>query len=301
MTMARQLLQHGFATATPILDGERIYVNFGRGGVFAFDLEGKELWQRELGKGLNAFGSAASPALYDKLLLVNATVEASALFALDKGTGQIAWRAKIPDDCWATPLVVETAGGSKEIVLNGPDGLYGFDPLTGKELWYCETVGGYVSSTPVVHKDVLYVTGVNFERRMVIAVRAGGRGDVSKTHVLWRNAKVGATYCSPLLVGDRLFFFSGLATCLNRVTGEVVAQKRLEGIQQIYSSPIVAGGKIYLFTRHNGAYVLSADEKLTELAHNDLGDTSAIHASPAASRGELFIRSQVYLYCLRQP
>ena len=94
--------------------------------------------------------------------------------------------------------------------------------------------------------------------------------------------------------------FSGMATCLNRLTGEVVAQNRLDGITNLYSSPIVADGKIYLFTRNQGAYIFSADEKMSVLAHNDLGDTSAINASPAASGGDLFIRSQEYVYCLRK-
>jgi outer membrane protein assembly factor BamB len=261
-------------------------------------LQGKEIWQRELGQELNSFGSGSSPSLYGNLLLVNATVEARALYALNKANGDIVWRAKVPGDCWSTPVVVAAAKG-KEIVLNAADGLHGFDPDSGKELWFCETVGGNVSSTPVVHDDVVYVIGSNFGGRQVLAVRAGGRGDVSKSHVLWQNTKLGASYCSPLVVGDHLFFFSGQATCLNRFTGALLSQKRLDGITQLYSSPLVAGSNIYLFTRSQGAYVLSADTKLTVLAHNDLGDTSAINASPAASDGDLLIRSQEFLYCLR--
>jgi outer membrane protein assembly factor BamB len=296
----KQLLQHGFATSTPIVEGNRVYVNFNRGGVFAFDLDGKEIWQRELGEYLNSFGSGSSLTIVGDLLLVNATVEAGALFALNKTNGETVWKAKVPGDCWSTPVVVEPAKGAREIVLNAQSGLYGFDPESGKELWFCKTVGGYVSSTPVVVKDVLYVTGTNFERRMVLAVRAGGRGDVTKTHVLWQNTKLGASYCSPLVVGDRLFFFSGQAICLNRHTGDVVKQERLEGVTQLYSSPIVAGGKIYVFTRNDGCHVLSADDKLTVLAHNDLEDATTINASPAACDGELFIRTQEYLYCLRK-
>jgi outer membrane protein assembly factor BamB len=294
----KQVLQHGFATSTPVVDGNRVYVNFNRGGVYAFDLDGKEIWQRDLGVYLNGFGSGSSPSVMDDLLLVNATVEAEALFALNKTNGETVWKAKLRGDSWSTPVVVEPAKGKREIVLNALMGLYGFDAENGQELWFCKTVGGNVSSTPVVSKDVVYVAGANVERRMVLAIRAGGRGDVSKTHVLWHNTKVGAGYCSPLIVGDHLFFFSGQATCLNRLTGEVVKQERLEGVTQLYSSPIEAGGKIYLFTRDQGCYVLSADDKLTVLAHNDLEDISAINASPAASGGELFIRSQEYLYCL---
>jgi outer membrane protein assembly factor BamB len=294
------LLQHGFATGTPMIEVDRIYVNFSRGGVFAFDLDGKEIWHRELGKFLNSFGSGSSPSIFGDMLLVNQTTEAGALFALNKKTGETIWRSKIPGDCWATPLVVEVDEGKKEIVLNGQDGLYGFDPENGKQLWNCDTVGGYVSSTPVVYKDTLYLIGSNFGRKKAAAIKAGGRGDVSKTHVLWSNDKVGASYCSPLLIGDRLYFFSGQATCLNRSTGEIIAQNRLDGVTQLYSSPIEANGKIYLFTRNEGAYVLTADEKMSVLAHNKSGDTSAINASPAASGGDVLIRTQEYLYCLRK-
>jgi outer membrane protein assembly factor BamB len=297
---AGQRLQHGFATATPIIEGDRIYVNYCRGGVFCFDLNGKEIWHREIGSGRNSFGSGASPSLYGDLLLVNATVESGYLYALNKKNGEIVWKARLYGDCWATPVVVETEKGAKEIVLNAANGLYGFDPGTGKELWTCATVGGYVSTTPLVDKDVLYIIGSNFGDKQVAAIRAGGRGDVSKTHVLWTNNKVGASYCSPLLIGERLYFFSGAAICLNKTNGAVVTQTKLDGIQGLYSSPIVADGKIYLFTRNQGAYVLSADEKMTVLAQNDLGDTSTINASPAASGGDLFIRSQTHLYCLRK-
>jgi outer membrane protein assembly factor BamB len=295
-----QIQQHGFATATPIIDGKRIFVNFCRGGVFAFDLDGNELWHRELGNFRNAFGSGASPSMHGDLLLINATVEAAALFALNKTTGEIVWRAKVGSDCWSTPVAVETSAGEKEIVFNGASSLVGLDPNSGKELWHCDTVGGNASTTPVVRKDVLYLIGSTFGGKATIAVRAGGRGDVTKSQVLWSNKKAGASYCSPLLIDDRLYFFSNLATCLDIKTGKIVAQNRLDGVTQLYSSPIVAGGKIYLFTRNEGAYVLAADEKMTVLARNVLGDTTTINASPAASRGDLFIRSQEYLYCLRK-
>jgi outer membrane protein assembly factor BamB len=294
------LLQHGFATGSPIVEGDRVYVNFCRGGVFAFDKDGKEIWHRELGKFLNSFGSGSSPTILGDLLLVNQTTEAGALFALNKKTGETVWRAKLAGDCWATPVVVEVGDGKKEIVLNCQDGLFGLDPENGKQLWNCDTVGGYVSCTPVVHKDVLYLIGSNFGRKKAAAIRAGGRGDVSKSHVLWSNDKVGASYCSPLLIGERLYFFSGQATCLNRNTGEVIAQNRLDGVVQLYSSPIEANGKIVLFTRNQGAYVLTADDKMAVLAHNNLDDTRNINASPAASDGDLLIRTQGFVYCLRK-
>jgi outer membrane protein assembly factor BamB len=293
-------LQHGFSTATPIVEGDRIYVNFCRGGVLAFDANGKELWKNELGVYRNGFGSASSPTIYRDYLIVNATTEASGLFALKQATGEIAWKAKVSDDCWSTPIIVDIGNGTKELLFNGHRGLMGYDPETGKERWKCETVGGYVSTTPVVDKDAIYLIGSSFNAKRTIAVRFGGSGDITKSHVLWSNEKVGASYCSPVLVGERLFFFSGQATCVDRKTGKVIAQTRLDDIKQLYSSPIVAGGRIYLFTRNQGAYVISADDKMTVLTHNDLGDTTTINSSPAASDGDIFVRTQEYLYCLRK-
>jgi outer membrane protein assembly factor BamB len=292
---AAQLVQHGFATSTPCSDGERLYVSFGRGGVYAFDLAGNEIWHREIGKGLNTFGSGSSLTLAGDLLLVNACTENGALLAFQKSTGERVWRSTLPGDCWATPVIVTLPDGRQEVVVNAEDGLYGIDLKTGTQNWTCDTVGGYVSSTPIVNKDVVYAIGSSV-KRMAIAVRAGGKGDVTKTHVLWKNEQVGVSYCSPLLVGDRLVYFSGNAVALDTTNGKIVNQKYFEGTGSIYGSPIHAEGRFYLFTRNQGAYVVADDFK--ELAHNDLGDTSAIHASPAASHGCLFIRSNEYLYCL---
>jgi hypothetical protein len=132
--------------------------------------------------------------------------------------------------------------------------------------------------------------------RLCQAVRAGGRGDVTKTHVVWTQ-KVGASFCSPLLVGDHLYFFSGLAHGLRADTGAVVFQERLPGLGQEYSSPVAADGKIYLFTRRGEGHVLAIKGRLEPVARNDLGETGFI-ASPAVSRGQLFIRCGNHLYCL---
>ena len=210
-----QILQHGFTTSTPCSDGERLYVWFGRSGLYAFDLDGKELWHRELGKGMNTFGSGASPILLDDMLIVNATTEAAELVALDKRTGAIRWQAKWLGDCWATPVVVRLKDGRREIVLNGSAGIHGFDPKTGERLWTCENVGGHVSGTPIVAGDLLYVSGANFGEKFTAALRAGGKGDVTESHVVWKNTKVGVNHSSPLLIGDRLYLFGGQATALD--------------------------------------------------------------------------------------
>jgi outer membrane protein assembly factor BamB len=293
----KQLTQHGFATSTPVSDGTRVYVHFGRDGVRAFDLDGKLLWHEQVGKIVSTFGSGSSPILFGDKLIVNATVELAAVVALDKQSGKRLWKARVDGDCWSTPAVVDLPDGKKELVLNGSAAIYGFDPEDGKELWFMESVGGHISSTPVIRDGIIYVINAGMGERHVMAIRPGGKGDVSKTHVVWRQPKAGASHCSPLLLGDRLVYLSGQATAVSTKDGRILEQKRLDGLVNLYASPIVAGDKILLFTRQGEAYVLSA-KNLEILARNSLGDTATINASPALSGGQIFIRSDRYLYCI---
>lgn len=294
---AKHLLQHGFATSTPVSDGERVYVHFGRDGIRAFDLGGKMIWHEFAGKIISTFGSGATPLLHGDKLIVNATVELGALAALDKRTGKRLWKASINGDCWSTPAIATLPGGKQELILNGSGAVYGFDPDDGKELWYVDSLGGHISSTPLVADGLIYVVNSGFDGKLTMAIRPGGKGDVTKTHIVWKQEKVGANHCSPLLLGDRLCWFSTTAVAVSAKDGSILQQKRLEGLFNLYSSPITAGDKIALFTRNGVGYVLRAKD-LEVLAENDLGDASGINASPALSKGQLFIRSNRYLYCI---
>lgn len=294
---AKHLLQHGFATSTPVSDGERVYVHFGRDGVRAFDLDGKLVWHESTGRIISTFGSGATPLLFGDKLIVNATVELGALLALDKHTGKRVWKASINGDCWSTPAVADLPGGKQELVLNGSGAVYGFDPADGKEKWYVDSLGGHISSTPLVAGGLIYVVNSGLNGKLTMAIRPGGSGDVTKTHIAWKQEKVGASHCSPLLLGDRLCWFSTTAVAVSAKDGGILQQKRLEGLFNLYASPIVAGDTVVLFTRNGAGYVLQAKD-LDVIAENDLGDTSGINASPALSNGQLFIRSNKYLYCI---
>lgn len=297
MDYSGHLLQHGFTTSTPITDGERLYVHFGRDGVRALDLDGKLLWHEIVGKIVSTFGSGASLMLHGDKLIVNATVELGALVALDKKTGKRTWKASINGDCWSTPAVADVGGGKQELILNGSGAVYGFDPESGKELWQVEALGGHISSTPLIRDGIVYVVNSGMNGKLTMAVRPGGRGDVAKSHVVWKQEKVGASHCSPLLLGERLCWFSGMGNAVSIKDGAVRQQERFDGLANLYSSPIVAGDTIVLFTRKGGAYVMRAKD-LELIAQNDLGDASGINASPAVSNGQLFIRSNRYLYCI---
>jgi outer membrane protein assembly factor BamB len=224
-------------------------------------------------------------------------VELGSVVALDKKTGKRIWKCPINGDCWSTPRLIDLPGGKKELILNGSGAVYGIDPDSGKELWQVETVSGHISSTPLLQGGLIYVMNSSLAGKHVQAIRPGGRGEATKTHLVWRQPKAGASHCSPLLVGDRFVYFSGQATALSLSDGSILQQERLDGIKNLYASPILVGDKIILFTRDAGGYVLDA-KNLAVLAHNDLGDSSAFNASPALSNGRLYIRSNQYLYCI---
>jgi outer membrane protein assembly factor BamB len=298
--------EHGYASSTPVTDGERVYVFFGKSGVLAFDLKGKELWRVSVGTNTNrlGMGSAASPVLYKDVLIVNAAIESDALVGLDKRTGKEIWRARGMGTSWATPLLVETKDGKQEVVMSLAGKVVGYDPETGEKLWQCQGIGraggmGYTSSTPVARDGMVYVTGGGGPTpAATLAVRAGGRGDVDKTHVLWR-ARQGTGIASPVLCGDYLCWVSGTVICLKTADGTKAHQGRLYDSFQEYVSPVAAGGKIFALTRFDGLYVLDGAGKFEELAHNEFaGDRSVFNASPAISDGRMYIRSNAYLYCI---
>lgn len=293
-----QVTQHGFTTSTPATDGQRLYVSFGRGGLHVLDLDGKPLWHADLGEGTIVFGSGSSPLLVGDTVVVNAYTESQQLLAFEKSTGKRMWATPLRGMCWSTPVLAAGPGGKQEIILNQNAGLRGFDAETGKDLWSVDNVPTYNSSTPVVRGGVIYAMNQGMGDREFVAVKAGGRGDVTKTHIVWSQSKAGASYTSPLLAGDRLFYFSGQAFVLRAHDGQLVTKKTLQGLKGQYGSPILVGDKILIFARHGGAYVLSADDKLQVLAHNTLGDDSDFNASPALVGGQIFIRSNQYLYCI---
>src|SRR5205823_3788063 len=137
-TFGDMVREHGYTSNTPVTDGERIYVFFGKAGVLAFDFAGKKFWQTDVGSSIFLYGSAASLALHKNLLFVNASAESKAFLALDKTTGKIVWRTKDIIPTWSSPTVVETKEGKAELILSQPNKIVAYEPETGKELWHCD-------------------------------------------------------------------------------------------------------------------------------------------------------------------
>jgi outer membrane protein assembly factor BamB len=290
---------HGYAASTPLIDGDRLYVFFGKSGVFCFDLDGKEIWRTPVGKNTNGWGSGASPILYKDSLIVNASVESGALVALDKKTGKELWRTPKISSAWNTPVLVTTPEKTQELVISIENKVLGIDPDTGKELWECDGVHRYVCPSVVAHDGIVYAIGGGSTS---LAVKSGGRGDVTKTHVLWRVGK-GSNVGSPIYHEGHLYWASegsGTVYCQEADTGKVVYDERLKpNAGQIWASPVLADGKLYYVSKANGAFVVAAGPKFQLVAQNVIeGDKSRSNASLAVSDGQLFLRNDEYLYCI---
>ena len=291
---SKRVRDHGYAAQTPATDGEHLYVFFGKSGVFKFDLSGKQIWKTSVGSQTHGWGCGTSPVLYENLVIVNASVESGSLVAIDKTSGKEAWRAGGMKSSWNTPHLVETPKGGQELAVSVKGFILGFDPATGEKLWSCNGIPDYICPSIVSHKGILYAIGGRTSK--AIALRSGGRGDVSGTHKLWQ-ADVGANVSSPIVYNDHLYWVSDrnkVAYCLSLADGAIKYSERVSA--QPYASALLADGKFYVVTRYGGTLVLAAKPQYEQLAHNKLEDKSAFHASPLVCGGNLILRSDRYLY-----
>jgi len=304
------LPEHGFASHTPASDGEKVFVYFGRGGAAAFDLDGRQLWHVKLGNGANAknWGSAASPVLHKDTVIITASEEAHAVIALDKLTGKEVWRApgSALEYVFGTPVLAGSPA-APELVFALPEELWALNPDTGKLRWFATSnLPGNIAPSVVAGDGVVFAFG-GFPQLGAVAVKTGGKGDVTGSHRLWQTRD--STYVpTPVLHEGRLYVVTdqGFALCLDAKTGEQVFKERLPGAsatgrggKPFYASPVLAGGNLYAVSRRNGTFVIAAQPQFKLVAHNSLAlDTTQFNATPAVSGKDLFLRSDKFLYCL---
>ena len=294
------VVQHGYASSTPVTDGKSVYALFGINGLCAIELSsGRREWNKPVGTNIHEWGTGSSPILYQGSIIVNASVEAGALGAMSRD-GNILWSADGVNESWATPVLVETADGAQELVLSMKGQVVAYNPVTGERLWNCRGIDDYVCPSVVAGGGVVYVIGGRSGE--AIAVRAGGRGDVSESHVVWKTSK-GSNVTSPVLYEGHLYWVGdkGIAYCLDARTGRVLTEKRLD-TSNVYASMVAADDKLYVVSRRDGTFVFEAAPEMPQLAHNTFNaDDSEFNASPALAHGQLFLRSNEFLYCIGRP
>jgi outer membrane protein assembly factor BamB len=289
------------ATPTPVTDGSLVYVYFGSRGLFAYDFDGKLVWEKPLGPFPNEWGSGSSPVLYDDLLLLNIDSDGDDfLLAVDKRSGKTVWQAPRTNAprAWPTPAVWRKPDGD-EIVVSGSARASGYDARTGTERWRVNGLSSWVSPTPLVAHGLLYVASGGSGGNVVLAIRPGGRGDVTTTHVVWRTERVAPYISSPVVAGDLLFTVrdGGIVACLDAKSGRLIWQQRLAAAGSYYASPLAADGRIYVTNEDGVVTVLAAKPSFQVLAVNDLGERTL--ASPAVSDRTIFLRSDEHLWAIR--
>lgn len=295
------------ASNSPITDGEFIYAFFGSRGLYCLDTNGTVKWQANLGKmqTLHAHGEGSSPVLYGNTLIVNWDHEGdSVLYAFEKRTGKQLWR--VPRDektSWSTPIIVEHEG-KPQIIVSATKRVRGYDLATGAQLWECAGLTDNVVSSPVHYKGIV-VAGNSYYSQAMVAIRlAGAKGDITGTsNVIWKLNRMTPYVSSPLLYDDTLYFLrhnQNIISRLDPVTGQPRGEPlRLDGIRDhIFSSPVGAGGRIYITGRDGVTVVLRHDSKNDTLSVNQLEDSFS--STAALVDKEIYLRGERFLYCIAE-
>jgi outer membrane protein assembly factor BamB len=288
--------KNSHASPTPVLEGDRIYVHFGALGTAALTTSGNIVWKTRLPYE-SQHGNGGSPALYGDLLIVSCDgADQAYVVALDKADGKIRWKTPRPqpwDQAYSTPLVIRVGDGN-QVVSVGAHRAGAYDPQSGKEIWRVSYPNGFSNVPRPVYGHGLVYIATGFQQPSLLAVRAGGSGDVTRTHIAWMLQRAAPLTPSPLLVGDELYLVSdiGVATCVDAKTGEILWQQRLRG--NFSASPVFVDGRIYILSEEGLATVIATGREFRRLATNTLD--GAMLASMAVSGGAIFIRTHSHLY-----
>ena len=304
---------NSYASPTPAAERGRVYVTFGSPGTAALDARtGQVIWQRRDLECNHYRGAGSSPVIFEDLLLMHFDgSDRQYVVALDKRTGRTVWRRDRSIDfkdlgpdgkpeaegdmrkAFATPHVA-TLGGRPVFISLGAKAAYAYDPRTGEELWRVEERSSHSASTRPVAAHGLVIFPSGWPTGQVLAVRPGGKGDVTDSHVAWRLTRGVPKKPSLQLDGDLLYLVgdTGIVSAVEARTGEVVWTDRVEGTYS--ASPLLAGGRLYVFNEDGKTTVLQAGRQFKVLAENKLDD--GFMSSPAALPGALIVRTRTHLY-----
>jgi outer membrane protein assembly factor BamB len=304
------------ASATPVTDGRRVIVSFGSEGLYAYDVDGKPLWQRDLGV-LNSgwfydpdyeWGIGSSPIIWKNLVIVQCDIQKNSfLAAFDVATGAPLWRTareEIPS--WSTPAIYESDGHA-ELVTQATTFTRGYDPATGKELWRLSGNSEITIPTPIVGPGLIIVTNGYARVQPIFAIKPGATGDITlkgdqtqNQSIAWSTNRGGPYIPTPVIYGDRLYVLAinGVLAAYNVRTGERVYQARVGNGGSFSASPVAADGKIYISSEDGDVFVVKAGPAYELLATNSMGQV--LMATPAISNGVIIIRGLKDVFAIRQ-
>jgi outer membrane protein assembly factor BamB len=312
-----------YCSASPVTDGDRIIVSFASDGLYCYDFAGNELWRRtDLGRQIHIWGNGASPVIHGELCFLNfGPGETTYLLAVNKRNGKTVWR-KDEDTGYGKPSADDLRGGNKEnatyigswttptlmrvegrdqLLMTWPRRLAAYDPQSGDEIWTCSGLNPLVYTSPIFEEGVVVAMG-GFGG-MSIAVRAGGRGDITGSRRIWHQAKTPQRIGSGVIKDGYIYVHNdpGTAECYELKTGERVWQERLSGPGSSgtnWSSVMLAGDNCYTINQGGDCFVFKAAPKFELASVNSLGEAS--NSSIVPSNGELFIRTHEALWCIQE-
>ncbi len=293
-----------WASNSPVTDGEFIYAYFGSHGLYCLNLKGEILWERDFGRmeKVMSFGEGSSPVLYkDKLILVRDHQGQSSVHVLEKRSGEVIWEADRDEvSSWATPAVIDYEG-TEQLITPATNRVRSYDLATGKIIWECSGLTRNVIPTPVYAGGLLYLMS-GFRGSALLAIDLSkARGDITDAEaVVWKHDQDTPYTPSPVLMEGRLYFLkgnNGYLTCLDAYDGTVYySSQKLEGIGNIFTSPLGVDGRIYITGINGNTCVVKHGDEFEVLSVNPISDT--FYASPVVIGDELYLRGVAYLYCI---
>ncbi len=287
--------KNSFASPTPVIEGDRVYVHFGAFGTACLTQNGEIVWKTRLEYDNGQHGTGGSPVLYDDLLIISCDGnDVQFIVALDKVTGKVKWKkSREGYQAYTTPLIVKTSNGD-QVISPGAFRAVAYEPRTGKELWQVTYGEGFSNVPRPVYADGLVFICTGFQQPSILAVHLDGKGDVTKSKVAWKLDRGAPLTPSPLIVGNELYMVTdnGIATCVDAKTGKEYWRARVGGNHS--ASPIYADGRIYFLSEEGESVVIAPGPQLKHLATNQIEGRTL--ASMAVSNGSIFIRSESHLY-----
>jgi outer membrane protein assembly factor BamB len=302
-------------SSSPASDGERVIAWFGSAGLFCYDMEGNELWKRDLGVQKHIWGYGSSPVIHGAYCYLNfGPGERSFLIAVDLKTGRTIWQHDEPINTlgtaeasfasadyygsWSSP-VFRSVAGRDQLVSSFPFRVCAFDPLTGSELWTSYGINALVYTSPLISGDIVVAMGGYNGMAMAITAGADAQGDLTQSNRLWRHPKTKQRIGSGVIHDGHIYIHNdpGIAECFELTSGKLVWEDRLTGLKGTnWSSVMLADGMCYTIAQGGDCFVFRASPKFELVATNSLGEPS--NSSVVASHGQLFIRTHEHLWCI---